>query len=263
MEGLYKKNTDERGVTTITLNRPEIHNAFNDELIAGLTEEFKAMDSDDSVRLVILTGEGKSFCAGADLNWMKKMVDYSKEENIADSMNLANMFETMNNFSKPIIGKVNGAALGGGSGLVAICDYVIVDEEAKLGFTEVMLGLVPAVISPYVMAKIGHSNARNLFLTGERFGAEKALSIGLAHKVSLKRYFERDTEDAVKMFLKAGPSAQQMAKKLIFGVESRTDSEDIKNFTCETIAAMRISDEGQEGMNALLEKRKPSWMESK
>jgi len=262
MSNLYKKEIDNRGVALITLNRPEIHNAFNDELITGLTAEFKAMDEDESVRLVVLTGEGKSFCAGADLNWMKKMVDYSKEENIADSMNLANLFEGMNNFSKPIVGKINGAALGGGSGLVAVCDHVVVHEEAKLGFTEVMLGLVPAVISPYVMAKIGHSNARSLFLTGERFGAEKAVTIGLAHQVSLGRYFERDTEDMIKKFLKAGPSAQQMAKKLIYGVESRSSHKDIKQFTCETIAAMRISDEGQEGMNALLEKRKPSWMES-
>lgn len=263
MTELYKKDVDLRGVATITLNRPEIHNAFNDELISGLTEEFKAMESDEEIRLVVLTGEGKSFCAGADLNWMKKMVDYSESENIADSMNLANMFETMNDFSKPIIGKINGAALGGGSGLVAVCDHVIVHEDAKLGFTEVMLGLVPAVISPYVMAKIGHSQARTLFLTGERFDAQKAAQIGLAHQVSLGRYFERDTEEVIVKFLKAGPKAQQMAKKLIYGVERRSEISDIKQFTCETIAAMRISLEGQEGMNALLEKRRPNWMEKK
>lgn len=263
MTTLYLKETDQRGVTTITLNRPEIHNAFNDELIDSLTKEFLSLENEETTRLVVLTGAGKSFCAGADLNWMKAMVDYTKEENFEDSMKLANMFEAMNSFSKPIIGKINGAALGGGSGLVAICDHVIVHENAKLGFTEVMLGLVPAVISPYVMNKIGHSNARSLFLTGERFDAEKAVAIGLAHHISLGRYFERDTNDIIEKFLEAGAQAQRMAKKLIFGVDDRsTDKEKVKTFTCETIAKMRTSDEGQEGMNALLEKRKPNWMES-
>lgn len=263
MSELYIKEQDERGVVTITLNRPEIHNAFNDELISGLTEEFKSMENDESVRLVILTGAGKSFCAGADLNWMKKMVDYSEQENFSDSMNLANMFEAMNSFTKPLIGKVNGAALGGGSGLVAVCDHVIVHESAKLGFTEVRLGLVPAVISPYVMAKIGHSNSRTLFLTGERFDANKAKEIGLAHQVSLARYFNKDVEDCVEQFLKAGPEAQRMAKRLIYGVEDRIGHKNSqKEFTCKTIAQMRISKEGQEGMNALLEKRKPKWLES-
>ncbi|EQC44061.1 enoyl-CoA hydratase-related protein [Bacteriovorax sp. Seq25_V] len=263
MTDLYKKTLDTRGVATITLNRPEIHNAFNDELILGLIKEFKEMDADPSVKLVVLTGEGKSFCAGADLNWMKKMVSYTLEENIADSMNLANLFEVTNFFSKPIIGKINGAALGGGSGLVAVCDHVVAHESALFGFTEARLGLVPAVISPYVIAKIGHSNARTLFLSGKRFDAVYAKSIGLVHDISLDRYFEKDIQTTIEEFLKSSPAAQVESKKLIFGVESRMHSlEDRKKFTCETIAKMRISEQGQEGMNALLEKRKPNWLES-
>ncbi len=263
MTQLYIKKLDDRGVATISLNRPEIHNAFNDDLIAQLITEFQAMDTDEKIKLVVLTGEGKSFCAGADLNWMKKMVNYSLEENTKDSMNLANLFETINLFSKPVIGKINGAALGGGSGLVAVCDHVLAHESALFGFSEVRLGLVPAVISPYVIAKIGHSNARTLFLTGKRFDAEFAKTIGLVHEISLDRYFEKDLQAVIEEFLKASPAAQRSSKELIFGVESRMHKlEDRKKYTCETIAKMRISEQGQEGMNALLEKRKPNWLES-
>ncbi len=263
MSELYKSHRDERGIVTVTLTRPELHNAFNDELIEDLTKEFETLDNDDSVKLVVLTGEGKSFCAGADLNWMKRMKDYSDEENFQDSKKLAGLFETINNFRKPVIGRINGAALGGGAGLVAVCDYVISSEKAKFGFTEVRLGLVPAVISPFVIAKIGESNARVKFLTGERFDGEEAMKIGLVHKVSLDRYFEKDVSDTVDRFLNAGPKAQALAKELIKNVvhlQALGDREKLIDYTCNTIAKARTSSEGQEGMKALLEKRKPNWM---
>ncbi len=251
---------DENGICFITLDRPEVHNAFNDEMIAALTDEFLALENDDSVRVVIITGNGKSFCAGADLNWMKRMKDYSMEENIADSKKLAGLFHAINNLSKPVIGKINGAALGGGVGLVACCDFVIASESSKFGLTEVNLGLVPAVISPFVIAKIGESNARHLFLTGERFDGQRALEIGLVHKVSLDRYYDNDVLLMAKDLIKVAPNAQRQAKKLIFGVKERLGNvEEVTNYTCEVIAKQRISDEGQEGMSALLEKRKPNW----
>ncbi|WP_419172293.1 enoyl-CoA hydratase-related protein [Halobacteriovorax sp.] len=255
-----KTSGEEAGVCYITLNRPEVHNAFNDEMIAALTEEFLGLESDDSVRVVVLTGEGKSFCAGADLNWMKRMKDYSMEENIADSKKLAGLFHAINNLSKPVIGKVNGAALGGGVGLVACCDFVIASESAKFGLTEVNLGLVPAVITPFVIAKIGESNARHLFLTGERFDGKRALEIGLVHQVSLDRYYDADIVHMAKQLIKVAPKAQREAKKLIFGVKERLgNTEEVTDYTCNVIAKQRISDEGQEGMSALLEKRKPNW----
>jgi len=264
MSELYKVNKDERGVVTVTLTRPELHNAFNDILIDELTQEFKNLDNDESVKVVVLTGEGKSFCAGADLNWMKRMKDYSDEENYQDSIKLAGLFEAINNFRRPVIGRINGAALGGGAGLVAVCDYVIASEKSKFGFTEVRLGLVPAVISPYVIAKIGESNARVSFLTGDRFGGEEAVEMGLIHKVSLDRYFEKDINEAVEKFLKAGPKAQALAKELVRNVvhlHGMGDREKLMDYTCRTIAKARTSEEGQEGMAALLEKRKPKWME--
>ena len=261
MSDLFLYELNDKGIATITLNRPEIHNAFNDELILGLTNKFKEMEDDELVRVVVLTGKGKSFCAGADLNWMKSMVGYSEEENFKDSKRLSDLFETINNFSRPVVGKINGAALGGGVGLVACCDYVIASESAKFGLTEVMLGLIPAVISPYVIAKIGESNARATFLTGNRFDGNKALQYGLVHQVSLDRHFHNDVDTFAENLLKAAPKAQQVAKALIKNVIklSNSDYESISSYTCKAIAAKRTSKEGQEGMSALLEKRKPDW----
>lgn len=260
MENLFLKSIDEFGIATITLNRAEIHNAFNDELIAGLTDCFIKMESDDNVKIVVLTGNGKSFCAGADLNWMKKMIDYSEEENISDSMNLANLFHTINSFSKPVIGKINGAALGGGSGLVAVCDHVIAHEDAIFGFTETRLGIVPAVISPFVLRKIGESHGRTLFLSGRRFNATHAKEIGLVHQISLDRHFEKDVMDICQDFLKAAPGAQKVCKHMIYDVVNMTDVNEAKVYTCGVIAKRRVSDEGQDGMCSLLEKRKPMWV---
>ena len=258
---LIKTKKDDNGVFTIILDRPQIHNAFNDELIKQMTDVFKSIEEDPEVRLVVLTGAGKSFCAGADLNWMKSMINYSKAENIEDSRHLYRMFKSINNCSKPVIGKVNGHALGGGVGLVAVCDYVLAIENAKFGFTEARLGLVPAVISPFCLAKIGQSHARAWFLSGEMFKAQKALSMGLIHEVCSAEDFETCYKKVEDSFLKAGPKAAIKAKDLIRTV-LQISPDTMEEFTCRQIAARRVSNEGQEGMAALLEKRKAEWVKN-
>lgn len=257
---LYKLSIDQRGVATVSLNRPELHNAFNDQLISELISVFRELEQNNSVRLLVLTGEGKSFCAGADLNWMKRMKDYSFEENLADSQNLAELFTVLNNFKKPTIAKLNGAALGGGAGLVACCDYVLAVDTASIGFTEVRLGLVPAVISPFVIAKIGQSHARATFLSGTKFDVEKAMIMGLVHQVSSFDKIDEDLENLIKDFFTAAPNASCVAKDLIGAVTRKNSIEEARNYTCELISSMRTKPEGQEGMSALLEKRKASWL---
>lgn len=249
----------DNGVARVALNRPEIHNAFNEELIAELTETFIRLESDDEVRLIVLSGVGKSFCAGADLSWMGKMKDYSIEENLQDSLMLAELFHVINATTRPVIGVVQGAAMGGGVGLVAVCDYVLAEAQAKFGLTEVRLGLVPAAISPFVIAKMGESNARATFLSGERFGAEDAKRMGLVHEVTDD--LPARVEEVIASFLKAGPNAVREAKKLIRDVLNlQGEGENQRVHTAKVISALRVSDEGQEGMNALLEKRKPKWV---
>lgn len=265
MTDLYTIDKKSNGVYYISLNRPELHNAFNAKLIKDLTQLFISFEQDSNIRLIVLQGEGKSFCAGADLNWMKSMVSYTEEENFKDSNDLFAMFEAINTVSVPVISKVSGAALGGGIGLVAASDYVLAADNSKFGLTEVRLGLVPAVISPFVINKIGESYARAYFLSGERFSARRAYEIGLVHDVVSQSEIETKLESIVKSFLKAGPIASKVSKKLIAGVSHSDKSnlpKDHSSFTCGEIARLRISDEGQEGMNALLEKRKPNWMES-
>lgn len=258
------KNKYDNGVVELILNRPELHNAFNEELIESLTKTLKELENDPDIRLLVLTGSGQSFCAGADLNWMSKMKSYTFEQNLDDSKKLSEMFVTLNSFSKPVIGKINGHALGGGVGLVSVCDYVISSEEALFGLTEVRLGLVPAVISPFVISKIGESNARAYFMSGERFGAIRAKEIGLVHEVSSTTDLNEATQKVIKSFLLAGPEAAKIAKKLIFKNKelneiAKTNSK-IQNYTCETIANVRVSSEGQDGMNAMLNKKKASWV---
>lgn len=253
------KELSDKGVTTITLDRPEIHNAFNEVLIEEVIKAFEELQTCSKTRVVVLTGNGKSFCAGADLNWMSSMVDYSMEENFEDSKKLAKMFETVNSFDKPVIGKVNGHALGGGVGLVAVCDYVITHDKAKFGFTEVRLGLIPAVISPYCINKIGESHARAWFLSGEMFKGDKASQMGLVHEVTTVENFENRFQAVVDSHLKAGPQAAIAAKNLINNVLT-TDKEKLVDFTCSEIAKKRISSEGQQGMKALLNKSKPNWV---
>lgn len=256
----YKCEIDSRGVATVMLNRPDLHNAFNDEMISELIKCFHDLEANTMVRLVVLTGAGKSFCAGADLNWMKRMKDYSFEENLADSQNLAELFSVINRFKKPTIARVNGAALGGGAGLVACCDYVLAIDSAKLGFTEVRLGLLPAVISPFVIAKIGESHARATFLSGVRFDTDRALQIGLVHQISSFDKLDEDLETVIKDFLMAGPVASVLAKNLIAEVVNAPSVEKARDFTCQMISKVRSGAEGQEGMTSLLEKRKASWL---
>lgn len=246
---------EKNGITEIWMNRPELHNAFNAEMIQELTSAFASLKD---VRLVVLSGKGHSFCAGADLNWMKAMKDYSKEENFKDSKQLAKLFSTINECEVPVIGRVNGHALGGGVGLVSVCDYVIAVEEAMMGFTEVRLGLIPAVISPYCISKIGESNARAWMLSGERFTATEGMRMGLVHEVVGAGMLDARMLEIEKRFLAAGPEAAREAKKLVRGVVRNLKSSE--DFTCQMIADRRVSAEGQEGMRALLEKDKPAWM---
>lgn len=255
----YKLDIDQRGVATLTLNRPELHNAFNDELIADLTACLNDLEKKKEVRLLVLTGEGKSFCAGADLNWMKRMKEYSEAENIADSQKLAELFKTLNSFSRPVIGKINGSALGGGAGLVACCDYVIAVDQAMIAFTEVRLGLLPAVISPFVIAKIGESHARASFLSGAKISMSRAFVMGLVHQVTTAEMLDSEVEKTIADFLLAGPEAAVKAKELVATVVRKPNIEEARDYTCKMIAKARASDEGQEGMSALLEKRKASW----
>jgi methylglutaconyl-CoA hydratase len=250
----------ENKVVTVMLNRPDLHNAFNAQLIAELTDVFKMLGNDHNCQVIILTGAGKSFCAGADLNWMKSMVSYSMEENIQDSQKLASMFHAINNCPKTVIGKINGAALGGGVGLLAVCDYVVTTTEAKMGFTEVRLGLIPAVISPFCIAKIGESNARAWFMSGERFDALTAKQMGLVHEVVEKADLDQAVLKVVKSHLQAAPQAMMAAKELIQDVIT-CEKRNVTNLTCEAIAKKRVSPEGQEGMQALLNKTNASWME--
>ncbi len=259
---LYKDSQDERGVLRIHLNRPEVHNAFNDELIKQLTDRLKKVEADSSLRLVVLTGEGKSFCAGADLHWMKKMKEYSDEENYRDSLALSQLFESFNNCPVPILARCHGAALGGGTGLLAVCDFVMAAEEATFGFTEVTLGLIPAVISPYVVAKIGETQARAYFLSGMRFEASRAQTMGLVHEVVALNQLDKQFEKVVERFLRAAPLATRAAKQLVREVmkwRNPNPSEDLRDSTCRMIAQLRVEKEGQEGMSALLEKRRPAW----
>ncbi len=249
----------------VTLNRPEVRNAINPALIAelddwarNLTRSAEAGAPSACPRVAVLKGAGKSFSAGADLEWMAETVTFTHEQNVADAKRLAAMFEALDRLPVPLVAQVHGAALGGGAGLVAVCDIVIAREDAMFGFTEVKLGLVPAVISPYVVAKIGLSAARDLFVTGARFSAQKALQIGLVHAVSSPAELEATTATYVRDILAAGPQAVREVKRLLRDVAGRTASE-VGEATAEAIAARRVSAEGQEGLRAFLEKRAPRW----
>jgi methylglutaconyl-CoA hydratase len=243
------------GVISVTLNRPEVHNAFNDELIAEAIELFSGIGRRDA-RAVVLGGSGPNFCAGADLHWMSRMVHYTRDENVRDSSNLARMYATINECSLPVIGRIQGAAIGGGVGLVAVCDMAICSRDAKFGLAEVKLGILPAVISPYMIAKIGESHARALFFTGERFDPERALRIGLVHRVADD--LDAAVEETIAQLKTSGPQAVRECKKLIAHVASHQVIDAIP-YTIEAIASRRVSDEGQAGMHAFLKKEKAPW----
>jgi methylglutaconyl-CoA hydratase len=249
--------TTDAGVARVTLARPEVRNAFNEYVIRELRETFTNLSNDDSIRAVVLGGKGKVFCGGADVHYMRDALDLSYEHNVADAEEMSNMFRAIDRCSKPVIGRIHGAALGGGAGLVAVCDVAIATEATIFGFTEVKLGIIPAVISPFVIAKIGVSNARALFLTGERFDAERALKIGLIHDVVDPDELDTlDTSvDAVINELRtAGPRAVSAVKALIPRVAAAS-YDDTLEITASAAATARASDEGQEGMRAFLEHR--------
>lgn len=243
---------------TVMLDQPDIHNAFNDQLINELTQCFKEIGQDDAVRAVVFTGSGKSFCAGADLKWMKSMVNYSKEENIRDSQALAGMFEAVYRCPKPVIARVNGAAFGGGLGLLSACDYVIAVPEAIFSFSEVNLGIAPAVISPYVLGRVKPTHARWLFVSGERFGPERGKDLGLVDEIAPLDAIDETIKGKIKILSSSGPLAMAKNKELADHVPGLSWDE-AKEYTIDLIAEMRTSPEGQEGIGAFLEKRRPSW----
>lgn len=253
--------TDSRGVATLTLNRPEKHNAFDDALIAELTGKLKQLDSDAAVRVVVLTGAGKSFSAGADLNWMRSMADFSEDQNRDDSLVLAELMAVLDGLSKPTIARVNGAVFGGGVGLVACCDVAVGTPYAKMALTEVKLGLVPAVIAPYVVRAIGPRQVRRYFQTAEAMPAETAQAIGLLHEVVTPEELDERVEGFIAALLQAGPEALTAAKKLIVMTDaaSAEERDALKHDTAALIARLRVSEEGQEGLTAFLEKRRPKW----
>lgn len=246
-------------VARITFARPEVHNAFNATMIAELAQVFDQVKAEVSVRVVVLTGEGKSFCAGADINWMREIIDYSYEQNLSESLLLAEVLHKLYSFPKPTVAMVNGAAIGGGNGFLSACDIAVAAEEAHFGLSEVKIGLVPAAISPFVIRKIGESKAREYFLTGKRISAKKAQEIGLVNQIVPREKLEDTVDELISLLLTSGPEALASCKELIFQVPQMS-LEEVKEFTARMIANLRISEEGQEGMASFLEKRKPNWI---
>jgi methylglutaconyl-CoA hydratase len=243
----------------VTLARPEVHNAFNARLIAELHAVFQKLDQDDDVRAVVLEGEGPSFCAGADLNWMRESLTYRHDENVNDALRMADMFRAIDNCRHPVIGRIHGAALGGGSGLTSVCDIAIAAEGTVFGFTEARLGIAPAVIAPFAMRKIGVSWARALFVTAERFDAPRALQIGLVHAVVPADQLDEAVTTRLRDIGRSGPAGVRAAKVMASTVLKLPDVE-AREMTAATIAGLRVSEEGQEGIRAFLEKRRAGWV---
>lgn len=249
---------DARGVATLTLNRPEVHNAFDDSLIAELNAAVATYGKHPEVRLLVIRGEGKSFSAGADLGWMKRMATYSRDDNLADARELERLMRSIYEFPKPTLAVVQGAAFGGAVGLVSCCDIAIASEKASFALSEAKLGLAPAVISPYVIAAIGARQANRYFLTAESFNADTAKEIGLVHSVTTADALEASASTMIATLLANGPIALMACKAVIRQVTAATSPE-ITAYTTELIASMRTSHEGQEGLTAFFEKRAPAW----
>ena len=252
---------DNRGVAEVRLNRPELHNAFDDALIAELTESLQRLNDNPRVRALVLASNGKSFSAGADLNWMARMADYDQTQNLEDSRALAALMATLNQMLVPTIARVQGAAYGGGVGLAACCDIVVASDNASFALTEVKLGLMPAVISPYVIAKIGVSAARRYFLTAERFDAATAKQLGLVHEVVDRDELDSTIETLLTTLLTNGPHAMAAAKMLIQHVGNQRIEPGLIDETAQRIARIRASDEGKDGLRAFLDKRQPGWVQ--
>jgi methylglutaconyl-CoA hydratase len=250
-------------VERLTLNRPEVRNAFNEHVIAELTEwaaRTREAALRHEVRAVVMAGAGKMFCAGADVTWMSKALNYTEDENLRDAMAMSRMFAAINELPVAVIGRIQGAALGGGAGLAAVCDIVVAEDAALFGFTETKLGILPAVISPFALAKIGQSAARELFLTGARFSAARAREIGLVHDVVPAAELDAAVDRHLAELKSAGPEAVAAAKALIPNVWGRPIAEAMP-ITAAAIAMRRVSPEGQDGLRAFLEKRKARWAE--
>ncbi len=257
MTDLTRLAVDERKVARITLARPDVKNAFNAELIAQLSAAVDAVPAD--ARCVVLASEGDTFCAGADIAWMRSMAGFTLEENRADSVALADMFAKLDSLAMPIVARIQGAAIGGGVGLVAIADIAVAAEEAVFGFTEVRLGILPAVISPYVVRKVGVSFATAAFITGIRFDSHRAFDTGLIHSVVDAGQLDPEIDRFVDAIVSGGPHAVNAAKKLVRDVAGRTPA-DVRDLTIQRIADARVSAEGQDGMRAFFEKRGPKWL---
>ena len=249
------------GVAVVTMNRPDRHNAFDDTFIAELTDILKALEREPSVRVVVLSGNGKSFSAGADLNWMQRMAGYTKEQNEADALALAELMETLDGLDKPTIARVHGAAFGGGVGLVACCDIAIASDNATFCLSEVKLGLIPAAISPYVVKAMGEQHARRYFVTAERFDATEAARIGLVHECVPADTLDTRIQAVLKQMHGNGPQAMAAAKDLARAVGRGPVDRTMIEDTARRIAVIRVGNEGQEGMSAFLEKRKPAWVQ--
>jgi len=251
---------DPQGIATVTLNRPELHNAFDEALIAGLTAGLKRLDADPAVRVVRLAANGKSFCAGADIGYMRRMAGYSRQQNVNDALVLAALMQTLNGLTKPTIALVQGAAYGGGVGLAACCDVVLAAEGATFCLSEVKLGIIPAVISPYVIAAIGARACRRFFLSAEPFDAREARRLGLVSEVLPDRdaLYERGAQLAGAL-LKNAPAAMSEAKRLIGVIAGRKLDEGLVEETAAWVAERRAAPEGEEGLSAFLEKRQPNW----
>ena len=252
--------TIRNAIAIVVLNRPDVHNAFNEALIAELTSTLTTLDDNESVRAIVLAGAGKSFCAGADLNWMKRMAAYGQEENVADASALANMLRTLAGVSKPTIARVHGAAMGGGAGLVACCDIAIAAQDATFAFSEGKLGLIPATIGPYVVEAIGARQARRYFISAERFTAAEAFRIGLVHDIATLTELDARVNEMLGALMLVGPRAQMECKALIRGIAHRRIDSDVIAGTAEHIAAVRASPEGRAGVKAFLEKRAAPWV---
>lgn len=245
-------------IATLTMRRPEVHNAFNARMIQELLTAFTDLSADEQLHAVVLTGEGASFSAGADIKMMQQTATFTEEQNLADALQLADLLYTINAFPAPVVTRINGTALGGGIGLIATSDIAIAAENARFAFSEVKLGLAPAVISPYVLRKIGETNARGLFATGERFSAERAHRIGLVHAVVPPNYLDDAVQKALNELVNAAPQAIRASKLLALNVGQMT-YEQARYYTAQMIARLRVGEEGQEGLHAFLEKREPAW----
>lgn len=255
-------SADPLGVARVTLNRPEVKNAFNEQLIAEIADAMNALSKDASARIVVLQGAGDAFSAGADLSWMKRASEFSAAENLGDARRLAAMLHSIYACDKPVVAMVQGACMGGGVGLASACDIVIAADDAFFALSEARLGIIPAVISPFVIEAIGARQARRFFLTGERFDAAKAKHIGLAHMVCLRAQMEATLDSVVKNLLACGPAAQREAKALIRIVAGRPVDEPVMAETAGIIARVRSTPEGKEGVAAFLEKRKANWVKA-